>query len=611
MAYQGKTAVTPLFAVPVPILADRSVDMEKGTGMVMVCTFGDVTDVEWWRTHRLPLRPVIDKKGHMGEVAFGTDGWPSRDAANAQANWDTLQGAFAVKARQMSIEMLREEGSLIGEPRQLSHMVKFFEKGDKPLEILPTRQWFVKLMDYKEDFKRMGDQVHWLPKSMQARSRFDNWVDNLAQDWCKSRQRYFGVPFPLWYKLDGDGKILWDEPIMAEEAAMPVDPMIDVPTGFNEAQRDQPNGFTGSRDVQDTWATSALSPQIVSGWPDDMDRHEHMFPSDLRPQGHDIIRTWAFYTIVASYFHHGTVPWHNIVVNGWILDAKGAKMSKSKGNVTTPADLMDEYPSDAIRFWAAKARAGADTALDPAMFTVGRRLINKIFNAGRFVLTVVEDTQTAMRGAVSDPVDRAFLARLQGVIARATAQYDDYDWTDALNLVERFFWEDFCGDYLEFVKERVRTNDEGAVSAKATLARAYHILLRLFAPFMPFVTEEMWQRGYAWGGASVHGQTWPGEANFADVARSEHPESFVQAQAIAVAIRKARSVAKVYKNYPIKSVDIVAPEDRHTSLRAALADLIAVEKIEAVNLSAGKALEVSVNISAEGAPAEGVEQNHF
>ena len=606
-AYQGKTAVTPLFTVPVPILTDQGVDMEKGTGSVMVCTFGDITDVEWWRIHNLPLRPVVDKRGHMAEVTFGSGNWPSRDCARAQANWDKLQGVFAVKARKLSIEMLREEGAVVGETKQISHAVKFFEKGEKPLEILTTRQWFVNLQDYKEEFKRTGNQVRWLPKSMQ--NRFENWVDNLAQDWCISRQRYFGVPFPVWYKLDDDGEVLWDEPIMADEAALPVDPMIDVPPGYDNTQRDQPDGFTGSRDVQDTWSTSAMSPQIVSGWPDDMERHVHMFPSDLRPQGHDIIRTWAFYTIVASLFHHDTAPWHNILINGWILDVKGEKMSKSKNNVTTPNDLMDEYPSDAIRFWAAKARAGVDTALDPAMFAVGRRLINKIFNAGRFVLITVGDTGAAMHGAISHPVDQAFLAKLQAMVAGATAQYDDYGWTDALNQIERFFWEEFCGDYLEFVKERVQTEGSGAVSAGATLARAYHILLRLFAPYVPFVAEEMWQRGYAWAGTSVHSQTWPGEADFAAVPLSAHPESFSQAQVIAAATRKARSVAKVFKSYPIKSVDIVAPKDQHSSLCAALADLIQVERIGSVKLSAGEGLEISAEIVAAGAETEEVEAN--
>ena len=596
----GKTALTPLFSVPVPVLEDDGVDMEKGTGCVMVCTFGDVLDVDWWRTHKLPLRNVIDQKGHLLPVDFGSDDWPSRTPDVANGYWSQLQGAFVVKARKLILDMLREAHHIIGEPQALTHSVKFFEKGDKPLEILPTRQWFVNLLDHKEDFKRVGNSVRWVPQSME--NRFKNWVDNLNQDWCISRQRYFGVPFPVWYRLDNEGEALWDEPILPDAAKLPIDPMIDTPDGFAEAQRGQPGGFAGSPEVQDTWATSALSPMFVSGWDFDPEQHKRTFPLDLRPQGHDIIRTWAFYTIVMSWFHLGKRPWHNIVVSGWILDTKGEKMSKSKGNAVTPTDLLNEYPADAVRFWAAKAKAGVDTALDPAMFAVGKRLINKIFNAGRFVYASVPDMQAAAGFDVTEELDLAFLAKLRDTVAAVTQSYDGYNWTEALGQIERFFWVDFCGDYLEFVKTRVRADQDvalslGTKSAQATLTQGFSIMLRLFAPFVPYVTEEMWSRTYTATHASVHAAPWPTAEEFGHFAEPAYPHAFEEAQFIAAAIRKARSNAKVFKNYPVERILIQAPVKTHASIQQGLLDITSVEMVEDVAFeTAETGLSVQVDL---------------
>lgn len=586
----GKTAVTPLFYASVPILADEDVEMDKGSGCVMVCTYGDVKDVEWWRRHDLPLRNILDLRGHLAEIAFGTETFPSNDTEKANANWQVISGSYVVKARKQSVELLREEGVLVGEPKQIAHPVKFFEKGDRPLEIIPSRQWFVNLLDHKADFLNAGDKINWVPSHMQ--SRYTNWVENLNQDWCISRQRYFGVPFPVWYSLDEQGEPEWETPILANQESLPVDPLVDVPEGYEESQRDVPNGFTGSKDVQDTWSTSALTPQFVAGWDQNPERHKLMFPMDLRPQGHDIIRTWAFYTIVMSWLHADSVPWNNIVVNGWILDAKGQKMSKSKGNVTTPQDLMDKHASDAIRYWAAKARPGADTALDEAAFSVGNRLINKIFNAGRFVLGTMPLPATTTLNDVTQEIDIVFLNKLGDVVETSTKAYEDYDWSSALDRIERFFWEDLCGDYLEFVKGRARLDDDGnsihpqAKSAHAALYHAFGTLLQLFAPFVPTITEEMWGRGYKPINASVHATSWPSSADFEGLKSAQHSECFAQAQTIAFAIRKARSDAKVFKNYPVEKVTINAPQSSHESISQCLEDLKLTEQVGSFILNA-------------------------
>ena len=581
----GKTAITPLFQAPVPVLADEDVEMEKGSGCVMVCTFGDVKDVEWWRRHQLPLRNILDLRGHLCDLEFGTDEFPSLAPAQANTHWQVLNGTYVEKARKLSVERLREAGLLVGEPVQITHPVKYFEKGDRPLEIIPSRQWFVNLLDHKQDFLEAGNRINWVPGHMQA--RYSNWVDNLNQDWCISRQRYFGVPFPVWYPLDAQGEPDWENPIIADADTLPVDPLADVPPGYDESQRDQPNGFTGSKDVQDTWSTSALTPQFVAGWDQDPERHKLMFPMDLRPQGHDIIRTWAFYTIVMSWLHAESIPWKNIVVNGWILDAKGQKMSKSKGNVTTPQDLMDKHASDAIRYWSAKARPGADTALDEAAFAVGNRLINKIFNAGRFVLGTMPLPSTTTLADVDQELDIVFLNKLETVVESATKSYEDYDWSSALDRIERFFWEDLCGDYLEFVKGRARLDEDGnpsqahAKSAHAALYHAFGVLLRLFAPFVPTITEEMWSRGYTPIKRSVHATTWPSGEDFAGLKSARHSQCFEQAQTIAFAIRKARSDAKVFKNYPVETVTIRAPQSAHESIGQCLADLKLTEQVGA------------------------------
>jgi valyl-tRNA synthetase len=453
------------------------------------------------------------------------------------------------QAQARSVELLREAGALVGEPRAIVHAVKFYERGSRPLEFVPTRQWFVRLLVHKQALLEQGRKVEWRPGYMRA--RYENWVEGLNQDWCISRQRYSGVPFPVWYPLDADGAPDHSRPIFAAPESLPVDPLSATPPGYTEAQRDRAGGFTGDPDVMDTWATSSLTPQIASGWPLDMDRHARIFPMDMRPQAHEIIRTWAFYTIVKAWMHERTIPWRNAAISGWILDPDRKKMSKSKGNVVTPMGLLDAHSVDAVRYWAARARLGADTALDEGVMKLGRRLATKLANAGRFALLQLERAGATAAShpasRITHPLDVDFAAKLAAVVERATLAFDEFEFAPALQATEEAFW-DFCDNYLEIVKVRAYADaaSDGRESALATLQLALRVFLRLFAPALPFVTEEVWSWRFAGAGRerSIHTSPWPTAPEFAGIPLERAGRSYDAAREDSAAIRGANGAKK-------------------------------------------------------------------
>ena len=503
----GSRVRTPLFGVEIPVLAHRLADPDKGSGIAMVCTFGDLTDVTWWRELDLPTRTVIGRDGRLGAAPFGEAGWESADVEGARRTYAELEGKTAAAARRRIVELFAEAGVLSGQPRTITHPVKYYEKGDRPLEIVASSQWFIRTMDLKAQLVADGRAIDWHPEYMRA--RYEDWVEGLSGDWNISRQRFFGVPFPLWYPIGNDGSIDHDHPILAPLERLPVDPSAEVPEGYAESQRHQPGGFVEDPDVMDTWATSSLTPQIAAGWGEgDEDRLASVFPMDLRPQAHDIIRTWLFSTVVRSRLGFGEVPWRNAALSGWILDPDRKKMSKSLGNVVVPSEPLEAHGADAVRYWAASARLAADTAFTDQQMRIGRRLAIKLLNASRFVLSRLGEP-AALGGAIASPLDLSVVGELDAVLKGTTAALVGYDHARALELVEQFFWT-FCDDYLELVKGRAYDEDGGAdaVSARATLALSLSVLLRCFAPFLPYVTEEVWSWWHE-ESSSVHLAPWP------------------------------------------------------------------------------------------------------
>ncbi|HEY4608244.1 MAG TPA: class I tRNA ligase family protein, partial [Ilumatobacteraceae bacterium] len=410
----GSTVRTPLFEVEVPVLAHRLAEPDKGTGIAMICTFGDTTDVTWWRELNLPSRALL---GFDGRMAGETPPWITTDIG--QHAYEKIGGLAPKQAQRAIVEMLRESGDMVGEPRSITHPVKFYERGTRPLEIVATRQWYIRNGGrddaLREELLERGAQLRWHPPYMY--NRYQNWVGGLNGDWLISRQRFFGVPIPLWYRLDADGNPLYDEVLTPDTAHLPIDPSTTCPAAYNEDQRGKPGGFIGDPDVMDTWATSSLTPQIAGGWVDDPDLFGRVFPSNMRPQAHDIIRTWLFGSVVRSHHEHGCLPWSDAAISGWILDPDRKKMSKSKGNVVTPINLLEEYGTDAVRYWAASGRPGVDTAFDEGQMKIGRKLGTKLLNATKFVLGFPEPPRGAVPAAA---VDRAMLTRLAEVVDDAT-----------------------------------------------------------------------------------------------------------------------------------------------------------------------------------------------
>lgn len=503
----GKKAIVPLFDIPVPIVASEHAEADKGTGIMMVCTFGDAADVAWWKQSGLPIKQIVGLNGRILDVEYGKEPFVSLNPEKAKSNFSKVAGLKIKEARSVIVDLLRESGDLLGEPKPLTHPVKFYEKGSVPLEFVTSRQWFVSILDKKEELLKMGRKIKWTPAHMQ--SRYEAWVEGLNQDWCISRQRFFGVPFPVWYKINEKGIINYDEPIYASLDQLPVDPMTAVPTGYTESQRGQPNGFIGDQDVMDTWATSSLTPQIAMAHAPE--GHHISIPFDVRPQAHDIIRTWAFYTIMKSLAHEGKEPWHEALISGFILDPDRKKMSKSKGNVVTPIDLLIKHSADAVRYWASRAKLGIDTAFEEQIMEQGRKLSMKMFNVSKFVFMMVEKSGVSLTADYSlnikDPLDKAWVSRLSDVVETANKSFESNDYAFALEMTEKCFW-DFCDNYVELVKGRAYSDHP--LSAVSTLMLSIDILMKLFAPFMAFTTEEIWQsRPWGTSDISVHKEKFP------------------------------------------------------------------------------------------------------
>lgn len=571
----GATVTSPIFEVELPIVVHELADPDKGTGLAMACTFGDTTDVTWWRDLQLPLRAVVQ---HDGRFQDDTPDWLSGEGAEA---YEQIAGLFPNQARRRMAEMLAEAGALLGEPKQITHQVKYYEKGQRPLEILTSRQWYIRNGGRDEKLRHemldRGAELSWVPDFMGVRYR--HWVEGLSGDWLISRQRYFGVSIPLWYAIDDSGRVDYDHPIVPSEDDLPIDPTSDLPSGLDADQRGQPGGFIADPDVMDTWATSSLTPEIAGHWDDDPDLWQRVYPMDMRPQGPEIIRTWLFATALRAHLEHARLPWHTATINGWILDPDRKKMSKSKGNVLTPAPLIEEYGAEAVRYWACKGRPGVDTAVDFGVMKNGRRLAIKILNAARFVLGFTEDVDAS---AITQPLDRSMLAGLRDVVRQATEAFEAFDYTGALESAERSFWN-FTDDYVELVKTRAYGEGPAGRSAHAALQLALSTYLRLLAPFLPFVTEEVWSW---WREGSVHRAPWPRLDELAEHAGD--PRMIEVVGEVLSAIRRAKSDAKVSIRAEVERVSVSASAGDLQYVRQAAGDLKAAGRTEVIDYTAGE-----------------------
>ena len=551
----GTLVVTPLFGVEVPILAHELADPEKGTGIAMICTFGDTTDVVWWRELNLPTRALIGRDGRFLPADFADENWPVRDPELAQDYYDReVLGKTVKQVRATVVDGLRATGALIGDVREITHPVKFYEKGERPLEIVTSRQWFVRTLEHRDELLARGEELRWHPDYM--RHRYRSWVEGLNVDWNISRQRFFGVPFPVWYPVDASGEVNFDQLLIADDGTLPIDPSSDAPAGYREDQRGEPGGFVGDPDVMDTWATSSLSPQIAGRWGTDL--FQRVFPMDLRPQGHDIIRTWLFATVVRSQLEFNSLPFSDALVSGFIVDPDRKKMSKSIGNSVTPMPLVEQYGADALRYWAAGGRPGSDLAFDEGQLKIGRRLGIKILNASKFVLGRLDD-EIPGPSEVTEPIDLDLLAILSKLITATTDDFEDYDYARALERTESFFWS-FCDDYVELVKIRAYgdANDGPTKSARATLAITLSVLQRLFAPIMPFVTEEVW---HWWHDPSIHASPWPTLSELPTLEVIGAGSTYEPVCEVLEAIRRAKSSAKVSQRAEVASVTVRAPQE--------------------------------------------------
>lgn len=622
--YFGKMVTSPLFNVRVPILAHPAAEMDKGAGIAMCCTFGDQTDVEWWRDLHLPLRSIIQRNGR---IVMDMPDWITDDAGKEL--FEQIEGKTTFSARKIVVDALRESGDMDGDPKPTTRMTNFYEKGDKPLEIVTSRQWYLqnggtnKALNAK--LIERGKELNFHPDFM--RVRYENWVHGLNGDWLISRQRFFGVPFPLWYPLNADGEPDYENPITPSEDVLPIDPTTDVPAGYTEEQRNQPGGFMAEPDIMDTWATSSLTPQIVTGWGEPGEDNEALFaatfPMDLRPQGQDIIRTWLFSTIDRAQLENDCLPWANATLSGWILDPDHKKMSKSKGNVVVPNEPIEKYGADAVRYWAASARLGLDATYDEGQMKIGRRLAIKLLNATKFALAIGrEDEQHHVtQGAtatwrpqdVTEPLDRAAMAKMSLVVKQATDYLNNYEHSKALEVIENYFWQ-FCDDYIELVKNRAygtadaigNTPSETAVlSARTALGMGLDAFARLLAPYLPYSTEEVWSWMHA-GEGSVHTAPWPKPLAYATAAFNVSPDILAHAGATLAALRGIKSKAKVSMKTPIERVRLAVSDDVRASIRAALSDIAEAGRVIG-DFSLERAIEVVNKLQSNGEEPEGDE----
>jgi valyl-tRNA synthetase len=565
--YIGKNALVPLYNYEIPILADEKVSLDKGTGVVMCATFGDTTDAEWYENHKLPYRKVIEGSGKISnDIPF-------------------IGGLSILNARDRIIELLKEE-NLLRKSEIISHTVSVHERCGKPIEIIPSTQWYIDILSEKERYLKAADEINWYPASM--KNRYITWVENLKWDWCISRQRYFGIPFPLWY-CSSCGKAMF-----AKEEELPINPMETKPS---ETCSCGSIDFIPETAVLDTWATSALTPLINSRWNTENDMTKKLLPMGMRTQAHEIIRTWAFYTIVRSLFHTGSLPWKDIMICGFVLAKKGEKISKSKNNSTSsPKALIERHSADTIRYWAAGAKLGTDTMFSEEELKISKRFLTKLWNAASFCIMKLEDFNGEKPEEMM-PIDEWILERIKTVEENSIGYLNQYEIGLAKHEIDEFFWNDFCDDYLEIVKDRLYKpevhGEKERLSAQYALYNVLLELLKLYSMYVPHITEEIYQ-AYFKGFekiVSIHTMQW----NMKSDIKNEDILYFGEnIKKIIGEVRKYKSERNLSLKEKINCLKINIPESQIEYLKKTLKDIKACTWAEEIEISFSDKLNIEI-----------------
>lgn len=552
----GKQAQGPLYDFFIPILADTKVDMNKGSGIVMCCTFGDAMDLEWYTTHNLPYKRVINPDGNISSEV-------------------PIIGGLSIKEARKRILQILDENNLLIKSQELLHQVGVHERCNSEIEIIPSKQWYIDILTEQGRYLAAADEINWYPATM--KKRYQLWVENLKWDWCISRQRYFGVPFPVWYCNNcGEG-------IFAREEDLPVNPLEAPP---KEGCGCGSNSFTPESAVLDTWATSALTPLINGKWGEHEEFTDKLLPMSMRTQAHEIIRTWAFYTIVMSLYHTGKIPWRDIMVCGFVQAKKGEKISKSKSNSTlTPSGLIERYSADAVRYWAASTKLGTDTFFSEEELQASTRLITKLWNAAKFTLMHLEDYENhEVKGLL--PIDRWIINGAMETQLRASQLLEKYEIGAARQLIDEFFWRDYCDNYLELVKDRLYKPEihgrENRLSGQFALYHSFLAILKLYALYIPHITEEIYQEYYRshQGNISIHCLQW--EKVAAKDIEIRQMGNFVCD--ILAEARKYKSERKLSLKTPLEVIDITVPANLLQLLLATKDDIAVTTGGEKINI---------------------------
>lgn len=560
----GKTATVPLYNNQVPIIADEKVAIDKGTGVVMCCTFGDQTDMEWQKEYNLPIKKVMHADGTINpEVAI-------------------VGGMKTLDARMKIVEELQKQGLLV-KSEKIEHSVSTHERCGNEIEIINSPQWYIDILSIKDELIKAADEINWHPESM--KTRYLDWVNNLKWDWCISRQRYFGVPFPVWYcKECGDVMI-------PEDKELPLNPLEHNPHGACKCGCKE---FIPETAVMDTWATSSVSPFINMKYGED-DERKFLYPMSMRSHAHEIIRTWTFYSIVKSLYHTGQVPWKDLMISGFVLAKKGEKISKSKNNAKmSPNDLLDTYGADMIRYWTASNKLGTDTWFDTKDIEISKRFMNKLWNSAKFVDMHIKDADLSEEAELQS-IDKWLISRCHETFEKYQQQMENYEMGLARQEIDKFFWNDLCDNYLEMAKERLYNPDnkygDSQKAAQQTLATVFLEALKMYSPFVPHITEYIYQELYK----SKLKDELLSTSKFTELPYDKKYIEFGDAMKKVVGdVRKYKTERNLSMKEPIEELKISTSLDNIRCLRDSILDIQSCTRAEHIDVEKSDETEVTI-----------------